>query len=132
MPIFSNTCGKLFADKVIFASALRETEINTKEIRNISFAGSISSSSLLFLSIPALLIVIPFVFFHESEVVLKYALTTIGVAFLIISLIKAQKNYRLKVNLKNGETITWNVWEGNLREANKFVQQVKNILVRER
>ena len=130
MPIFSNTCGKLFADKVIFASALRETEIDTREIKNISFAGSVKTSSLLFLAVPATLVFIPYFFFHESEVFMKFLVTIIGVVFFTVAIIKAQKSYRLKVNLKNGETITWNVWQGNMREANKFVEQVKSRLRR--
>lgn len=131
MPIFSNTCGKLFTDKVIFASALRETEIDTREIKNISFAGSVKTSSLLFLAVPAMLVFIPYFFFHESDVFLKFLVTVLGVAFFTIAVIKAQKSYRLKVNLKNGETITWNVWQGNMREANKFVEQVKSRLRRQ-
>lgn len=124
IPLFSNTCGKLFSDRVVFASAIRETQIDSGDIKNISFGKRIRISSLLFLCIPAMFFVLP-LFIHEAETFLKYSILLLGVVFFIISIVKARRDYKLKVSLKNGETITWNVWEGNVREAHKFVQQVR-------
>jgi len=58
--IYSNTCGKLYPDKIIFASALRETAFNPAEIKGISLHRNIRSSSIFFIVLPCFLFFMPF------------------------------------------------------------------------
>ncbi len=129
LPLFSNTCGKLFQDKVIFASAVRETEVKADDIKDVQLAMSISAQSLLFLLVPLPLFVMPF-FLQPTEGALKVCIAAIGCIMMAMAVYKARKEYKLRLYLKNGMLIEWYVWRGNYTEAHNFVQKVRRRLLR--
>jgi hypothetical protein len=128
-PQFSNSCGKLFADKIIFASSDKETEIDLQNVKNAAFTSRPKFQSLVFMLLPLLLFAFP-IFIHDAELFLKILFFGVGLLFLIVSVIKAQKNYTLSLYLKDGTSISINVWEGNRREAQKFADMIRAKLAR--
>lgn len=129
LPLFSNTCGKLFQDKVIFASAVRETEIRAEDIKDVQLATSVSAQSLLFLLVPLPLFVMPF-FLQPAEGALKICIAAIGCLMMAMAVYKARREYKLRLYLKNGTLIEWYVWRGNYKEAQNFVKKLKKGLLR--
>lgn len=125
--IYSNTCGKLYADKVIFASVLRETAFSTSEIKGVSLHRRIRSSSIFFIVLPCFLFFMPY-FLGDEDQGLKIMLLLAAVLMLLISIYKAEKVYSLRLSLKNGRVITWQIWKGNIADARKFVRNVKAVL----
>jgi hypothetical protein len=124
LPLYSNTCGKLYADKIIFASALRETAFTPAEIKGISLQRHIRSSSLFFIALPCILFFLPY-FLSDEEHGLRVMLVLAGALMLLMSVYKAEKVYSLKLSLTNGRVITWQIWKGNITDAKKFIKNVR-------
>jgi len=52
-------------------------------------------------------------------------LVVAGTLMLLMSVYKAEKVYSLRLSLKNGRVITWQIWKGNISDAKKFIRAVK-------
>ncbi|MFP9113002.1 hypothetical protein ACLI1A_03620 [Flavobacterium sp. RHBU_3] len=125
--LFSNSCGKLFTDCVVFATAYKETEIKLTEIKNVSFSWHFSRSGLAFIFLPLPLLVIAF-YFPESDNALKFSTCFLGILFMVFSAINARRHFILKLALKNGESLQWNVWKGNQKDTRKFIKHLNRQL----
>ena len=123
-PLYSNTCGKLYADKIIFASVLKETAFSPSEIKGISLHRHIRSSSIFFMVLPCLLFLMQF-YLGDEEQGMKVVLVLAGALMLLMSVYKAEKVYSVRLSLKNGKVITWQIWKGNSTDAGKFIKAVK-------
>ena len=128
-PQFSNSCGKLFPDRILLATSSRETEFELSKVRNVSFKGRPEIKSLLFLIFPVILFILP-TFIHNADAFIKVVFAAIGVLFLAVTLFNIQKKYTLTLYLKDNTRRSIDVWQGNRKEAEKFVEKVKLKLAR--
>ncbi|MES2487806.1 MAG: hypothetical protein V4581_17900 [Bacteroidota bacterium] len=128
-PQFSNSCGKLFPDRVLLATSSREAEFELNKVSNVSFKGRPQIKSLLFLAFPIILFILP-LFVHNADVFIKVVFAVIGILFLIITLFNIQKKYTLTLYLKDNTRRSIDVWQGNRKEAEKFAEKIKIKLAR--
>lgn len=125
--LFSNSCGKLFTDYVVFATAYKETEIKLTDVKNISFSWYFSRSGLAFIFLPLPLLVMAF-YFPESDSGLKISTGFLGLLFMALSAINARRHFVLKLMLKSGKVLQWNVWQGNRKDTRKFIKHLNKQL----
>ncbi len=128
-PQFSNSCGKIFTDKIILATAHRESEVAVKDIKKISFTGRPQPKGLFFVALPVMLLAFPFIT-NEKDWFVNGIFIILGVLLTGFSLTQLSKVYTLNVKLNDGNTINIKVWEGNQKEAKKFVSMVKAKIAR--
>jgi hypothetical protein len=128
-PLFSNSCGKLFSDKILLATSNNESVYQLQNVHNIAFKTRPQIKSLLFLVFPALLFSFP-LFIHDAAFFLKAVFFVVGILFAILTLTNLQKNYTLTLYLKDKTSRSITVWEGNRKEAQKFAEKVKAKLAR--
>ncbi|MES2487805.1 MAG: hypothetical protein V4581_17895 [Bacteroidota bacterium] len=129
IPQFSNSCGKLFADKIILASSNKESLIDLNTVRNVSFTSRPAPKSLFFIALPLPLFFMPSLL-NENDFFVKVMFVTVGLLLLLVSVWQVNKNYTLSLKLKDGSSTSINVWEGNRKEAQKFADRVKSQIVR--
>jgi len=120
--IFSNSCGKLYPDKIVLASASKETSYPLQSISKLAFKKSFETKSFLFMLLPCTLFVFPRLL-NSDENFIKLFLYALGVCMLVLSIVKGKKKYTLTMYLTNSTTRSVSVWEGNIKEAQKFVSQ---------
>lgn len=126
-PVFANTCGKIFARKVVLATSASEKVLEMEDIRQMSFRKTIPVSGLLFAALPAILLIYAYTL-PKEDTFLKVLFVILGATGVIVSLLKAKKQHMLTVKTADGEKFTISVWEGNAREAGKFADKVNGML----
>ena len=129
IPQFSNSCGKLFADKIILASSNKESLIDLNNVRNVSFTSRPAPKSLLFIALPLPLFFMPSLL-NENDFFVKVMFAVVGLLLLLVSVWQVNKNHTLSLKLKDGSSTSINVWEGNRKEAQKFADKVKSQITR--
>lgn len=127
IPFFANTCGKLYPDRIIFASALRETVFKPTEIKKINLSKSVSVASILLILAPSAVFAIPLVSSHEDKW-FDYMLYSLGFLMFCIAVFKAEKKYKLQVYLKNGKSVSWHIWKGNIKDVLKFINKAQTLI----
>lgn len=124
MPLFSNSCGKIYANDVEFAYDNGEKRIVIKEIKTVNFNARLSWKALLFLFLPLAV----FVFIYLQKTIhnllrlagLGSVLVIFGLAFFY-----AEKKYRITIIMADGSGKTITVSKGNRKDAKKFVDKLK-------
>jgi hypothetical protein len=129
LPQFSNTCGKLFADKLILSSSNEQSEINLNTINNVAFTTRPEGKSLFFIALPILLFALPMLI-EGTDFFVKALFSSVGAVLLLISIVNATKKYTLSLQMKDGSSVKVDVWQGNRKEAQKFADRVKAKLSR--
>ncbi|MXN93259.1 hypothetical protein GR160_18685 [Flavobacterium sp. Sd200] len=128
-PIFGNTCGKLYEEYIVLASANREKTLPLNSIKSIALSSSISLNSLLFMLLPLMLLLLPQLMGKEDGVI-KISFYVMGCLFLVLSIIKAQRKYRIKIITSNGGALKIRVARENLKDAQKFTASVSKQLLK--
>jgi len=127
MPLFSNTCGKLFTDDIVFASAHKENTIPLHRVKSIAFKKSVTKGSLLFIIMPLVLFGLPY-FVKPDETFVKIFLYGLGALLLAVCLLKAEKKYTIRIRMHNGTFYTIRVMKENIKDAQKFVSQASKLI----
>ena len=127
MPLFSNSCGKIFANTIVLASANNETELSLQSIKKFSFKKSITPSSLFFIMLPLMLLVLPS-FIEKDETFIASLFYIIGALLLITAIFKAEKAFSFTVYMKDGTARSVSVWEGNRSDAKQFVTKANEMV----
>lgn len=122
VPFFSNTCGKLFSDTIIFASINCESKVHLQDIKKISFKRSVVLRSLWF-------IVVPLSIFGLSQLVsyddtfVKMFMYSIASVFTLICLLKVEKKYTISTVMMDGSVKTIRVSNDNIKDAENFTNK---------
>jgi hypothetical protein len=128
-PFFSNTCGKIYPEKIVLASAYKETAYPVSNIKKLTFRKSFETTSFLFMLLPCALFILPR-FLNSDETFIKYFLYAVGAVMLVLSIVMGKKKYSLNIYLADGSQRTVNVWEENTKEAKKFIAQANAVVSR--
>lgn len=126
---FSNSCGKIFADEIILATAHKESVVAIKDIKKVSFTSRPKPQSLLFVALPAILFVFPF-FNNTTDTFMNVVFIGLGILLMGISLYNMNKQHTLTVKLATGSSIAINVLPHNIKEAKKFAGMVRAKMAR--
>jgi hypothetical protein len=129
IPQFSNTCGKLYADKIVLATSNNESYIDIDKIHKVAFTARPELKSMLFIMLPLVLFALPMIM-HEPDFFTKALFMTVGLVFLTIAVFQINNVYTLSLKLKDGTSMNINVWQGNRKEAQKFAGLVDAKLAR--
>jgi hypothetical protein len=124
-PQFSNSCGKIFADKIVLATAHKESEVALSDITKINFIVRPQPKSLFFAALPAMLIALPYMTNEKDGLIIGFFIA-VSLILTGVALYNLNKKYTLSVKLATGNSMSINVWQGNQKEAQKFVAIVKS------
>jgi hypothetical protein len=127
LPVFGNTCGKLYEDYILLASENRERTLPLNSVKKITFSKSIALGSLLFMLLPCVLFVMP-QFLNADDIVAKILMYGVGIVFLAVSIVKAEKKYAVKLYTKSGTVLKVRLIKENMRDAQKFVLETTKLL----
>ncbi len=78
---------------------------------------------------PLPLFALPFLM-QDDDFLIKVLFGGIGLLLLIVSITQANKKHTLSLKLKDGNSLSIDVWEGNRKEAQKFSDKIKAKLSR--
>lgn len=123
-PLFNNSCGKIFNDKVILASPNRESHVKFDSIEKLEFKTRVSFKSLLWVLISSSFFLI--LYLERNLDGWLYALiSAVALGFTILSLIMVEKNHHIMLQLNDGSRTRINVAKDNKKDAKKFVAIAK-------
>jgi len=128
MPLFSNTCGKLFCDSVVFASSKDEVIIPLQDIKQIAFKKSVLWSSLFILVLPIAVFALGRFFVSKDDAFVRGFLYTIAILFSVICVLKAEKKHTLRIKQNSKASLIIRVSGHNVNDAQKFVDKARNLL----
>jgi len=129
LPLFGNTCGKLYDEYIVLASANRERTLPLNSVKKVTFTKSIAISSLLFMLLPGVLFILPY-FLSSEDAFIKVLLYAIGSIIIAFSIFKAEQKYAVKVYTKNGSVLTVKLIKENMHDAKKFVSAAATLIAK--
>jgi hypothetical protein len=118
--IFANTCGKIYADRVIFAFEHREKVIPFTEIRKVKTGAGIKPKSFFLTLLPSSLLVFLFVI-HESNTLLRTIIWFFAIFFTAVSLFTIKRTFHITIVMSGRIGLKINVSGNNKKDAKKFV-----------
>jgi hypothetical protein len=124
MPVFSNSCGKIYTDNVVFAFSNGEKELTMEKIKAVRFTERLTPRSLAFILLP--LLVYPAIdhiknfngLFRVGGYVAMF-----GVAAMAFDY--SEKEYSISVVMNDRSKMTIRVSKDNRKDAKKFVDKLK-------
>ena len=98
MPLFNNSCGKIFNDRIILASPHRENHVKFESVQKFEFVTRISIKSLLWVLISSSFF---FILYLERNLEgwIFSIIALIALGFTILSLVMVEKNYQILVHM---------------------------------
>lgn len=122
-PIFSNTCGILYDDKVVFAFDNGQKEIPLSKIKSAVFRQRITNGFLLLilLPLPGYAVLDYMRNFYGLSRFMGY-----GVAIVIsgMAYYYAKKKYHISLEMVSGSQFTIRVSENNRKDASRFIENL--------
>jgi hypothetical protein len=128
-PLFGNTCGKLYNDKIIITARGKQTEILLEALKAVKFITRPTIKGLVFLLLPLSLFLAPLLL-REPGAAMVIVLYVLGLLFTIISVVKMERTYALLILFKSGASKKIDVWHGNIMEAKKFAAVISGRLAK--
>jgi hypothetical protein len=123
--LFTNSCGRVFPDRIQLASYKGEATIKMKEISSLSFKTSITRNGLLFALMPSVLIAASLLTNGKTEKIAFLAGGVLGIALLLY---KAERKHVLRVYYKKGRPRDISVYSANIKEARKYVNEANKVV----
>ena len=120
LPLFNNSCGKIFRDEVVFASSNRENHLKTESIQGLKLKGTVSLKSLGWVAISSSFFGI--LYLERNIEGWMYGLIfIIALLFTGLSLYMLERNYYILLVKKDGTQYKIRVDKDNRKDAQKFV-----------
>lgn len=122
MPLFNNSCGKLFNDKIILASAHRENEIEFKEVKKIKFGMNTDLKSIMWALMPTSIFVLLYMQRNMLDAPMFFLLSFVVIGISVFTVAMSEKSYYVLVKMRDGENLKLRVSSDNKKDAKKFVE----------
>ncbi len=130
MPVFNNSCGKIFNDKVILASAHREDELAFEDIKKVKFGINTSIKSIMWALMPSSIFVLLYLERQKLDSAIFFLLSFIAIGISVFSLVMAEKSYYIRFRTKDGYNVKVKVAVDNKKDAKKFAEMCAKRLSR--
>lgn len=123
-PLFNNSCGKIFNDKIVLASANKEDEIELDEIKRVKFGLTVSVKSLMWALLPSSIFVLLYLERAKLDSIMFFLLSFVAIGITVTAVIMAEKSCYLLIKLHDGINIRVRVAIDNKKDAKKFAEIV--------
>ncbi|WP_294820640.1 hypothetical protein [uncultured Flavobacterium sp.] len=127
-PIFSNTCGMLFDDKVVFAFDNGEKQIPLSKITAAHFRERITNGFLMLILLP-LPVYGLLDYIKNFDGLARVTGYAIAAAISGLAYYNARKIYRIALDMVSGSEFTIRVSANNRKDASKFINKLQKKLV---
>ncbi len=124
MPVFTNSCGKIYADNVIFAFSTGEKKLITEKLKTVKFSQRITPRSLAFIVLPLLAYT---VLDHIKNFNGLFRVAGYAAMLIIAGLASyySEKEYSIYLVMDDGSKMAIRVSKNNRNDAKKFVDKLK-------
>ncbi|MGQ2984465.1 hypothetical protein [Flavobacterium sp.] len=122
-PIFSNTCGMIFSDRVVFAFDNGEKQIAIPKIKAADFRSRVTPRSILLLFLPLAIAALMDLRgnFHNFHRAAGYG---IAIALTLLAIYNIERKYRITIETEKG-LLSITVSKNNRKDARNFVNKLK-------
>lgn len=120
MPVFNNCYGKVFDDKVVLASPLRENHVELNSISKLRLVTRFNLDSVLWVLISVSFFLM---IYHERNIHgwIYSVVYGLSIAFTILSLIMVEKSHHIMLLMNDGSKKKIAVSKNKKKDAEKFV-----------
>lgn len=120
MPVFNNCYGKVFNDKVVLASPLRENHVELYSISKLKLVTRFNLDSVLWVLISTSFFLM--LFLERNLHGLVYSVSFgVSIAFIMISLAMVEKDHYILLLMNDGSKKKIAVSKNKKKDAQKFV-----------
>lgn len=124
VPLYFNSCGKIFDDKVIFASAYKENIFYVNDIAKVSMKTRFGFKSLISMLLPFGLLGI--LYLEKNLDFFVQAITVvIMLIFLVVAFVNTEAKYYIILHLKSTKNVKIKISKSNKKDAGKFVKRAQ-------
>lgn len=126
-PIFSNTCGILFNDKVIFGFVNGDKEISLSKISHAQFREKITIAFWLLIVLP-LPLYAALDYMYNYNGLLRLAGYCLAGCVSSLAYYYAKKKYLIVIEMVNSSRFVIRVSEDNKKDASKFINNLNKAI----
>lgn len=127
-PLFANTCGKIFHDRIELASQCGDSVMYRSELAGAEVKSSLVPTEIVLACMPLILPGLSF-FLTPEETGLKMLFILLGMGATMLMLYKGKRKHTLVIRFTNGKTRYSNIHPENITDARKFVKEVKKMML---
>ena len=120
-PVFNNSCGKIFNDKIVLASSHREDELAFEDVKKVKFGMTTSLKSLMWALLPSSIFVLLYLERQKLDSSIFFLLSFVAIGISVFSLIMADKSYYILFKTNDDLNVKVKVSVDNKKDAKKFV-----------
>jgi len=124
IPLFDNNCGKIFKDRVVLFSPVRESQVKIDAIERLEFVTKITVKSFIWVLISSSFFFLLYLQRNLNEWLFA-GITFTAFLFTLISVALVERNYQIVIHLHDGSTRWIRVTSNNKKEAKKLIEAVK-------
>ena len=121
-PLFNNSCGKIFKDKIILASKTREDEVEFDDIKKVRFGITTSLKSVMWALLPSSIFVLLYMERKKLDSPIFFLLSFVAIAITVVALVMAEKSYYIHIRMSDGLNLRVRVSPDNKKDAKKFAE----------
>ena len=124
MPVFANSCGKIYSDNVIFAFRNGEKKLIIEKLRTVKFSQTITPRSLALIALPLLAYpILDYIKNFNGLFRLAGYAAMFGIA--AFAFYYSEKEYSIFLVMDDGSKMGISVSKDNKKDAKKFVDKLK-------
>mgnify|MGYP006145011481 CR=1 FL=1 len=127
IPLYFNSCGKIFEDRLIFASAYKENIFDVSDIGKVSMRKKLGFKSVLSLLLPFGLIGILYLE-RDLDFIVQATTVVLTLIFFIVAFVNTEMKYYIILQLKSTKNVKIRISKNNKKDAGKFVEKAQSLI----
>ncbi len=127
VPLYFNSCGKIFEDRLIFASAYKENIFDVSDIGKVSMRKKLGFKSVLSLLLPFGLVGILYLE-RDLDFIVQAITVVLTLIFFIVAFVNTEMKYYIILQLKSTKNVKIRISKSNKKDAGKFVEKAKSVI----
>lgn len=126
-PLFTNSCGRVFANHIQLSSYRGETTVKVADIAAVSFKRIISRKGILLALLPSVLIVVSF-FVNQQNPGEKYTFLIAGIMGMVVLFATAERKQYVHINFHKKPSKNISVKSHSIKEAKRYVSEASKVI----
>lgn len=126
-PLFTNSCGRVFSNRIQLSSYRGETTVKVADIASVSFKRIISRKGILLALLPSVLIAISFLV-NPQNTIEKYSFLVAGVLGMALLFATAERKQYVHINFHKKPSKNISVKSHSIKEAKRYVSEASKVV----
>ncbi len=126
-PLFTNSCGRVFSNRIQLSSYRGETTVKVADIASVSFKRIISRKGVLLALLPAVLIGVSFIV-NPQNTFEKYSFLVAGILGMAVLFFTAERKQYVHISFHKKPAKNISIKSHSIKEAKRYVSEASKVV----